>query len=351
MITALKNIFFVTIPSLFLMFLVLEVVFRTIVPASEFPLTKYDPEHRMLLFENRFANEGTYTLGKSAEQRGHWRINNFGWNSPINYHPEKNKTRIAIIGDSFIEAFQVDNDKSYPSLLRESLKDSAEVYSFGVSGSQLGQYLHMYRYAAKLFDPDVVVINVVHNDFDETIFSLRPDRALYLTLEINGDEVTERPPDVYVPSTVKRLLRKSALVRYMNQNLKIGIAGRKNDAEYAANIILQDVQANAALVRKGAAYILERFRAESEGRRVIFIMDAPREDIYANRLDTSEVMFLNTMLRELCTEYGFELLDLTESMAADYVAHGIKFNSDLDAHWDAYGHRFVADQVLPLFRP
>jgi hypothetical protein len=333
--------------------LALEVVFRTVIPASEFPLVKFDPEHRILLFENRVATEGTFTLGKRAEIRGRWRINNYGWNSPVDYDPQKTQPRLVVIGDSFVEAFQVDNDKSFISLLRESLSDSMEVYSFGISGSQLSQYLQMYRYAAKVFDPDVVVITVVHNDFDESIFNLKPDKSIYLTLDIKDGAVTERPPDAYVPSRIKRLLRHSALVRYLSQNLKIGLTNtvvrHKND-QYAANVEVRSLQQNAEMIRKATSYILERFRDESDGRRIIFLMDAPRQDIYDNRLDKSEVLFLNRMFQELCVEYGFELLDLTDSMSHAYAANGKVFNPDTDGHWNEYGHGFVADQVLRLFR-
>jgi hypothetical protein len=63
------------------------------------------------------------------------------------------------------------------------------------------------------------------------------------------------------------------------------------------------------------------------------------------------VTFLHDMFGELCRENGFELLDLTESMTRDYAANGRKFDTEWDAHWNEYGHRFVAQRVLEMLKP
>ena len=103
-----------------------------------------------------------------------------GWNYPIDYYPINDKKLIAVIGDSYIEAFQVDVDKNYPFLLREKLKNDYEVYAFGKSGAPLSQYLHISRYVNRHFDPDILIFNLVHNDFDESIQELYPGNTYFL---------------------------------------------------------------------------------------------------------------------------------------------------------------------------
>jgi hypothetical protein len=218
-----------------------------------------------------------------------------------------------------------------------------------MSGASLSHYLHIYRYALDLFDPDIFIFNVVHNDFDESIHNIRPDQKHVLTLDIEGSEVRERDPAPYTPSKSNRLIRKSALARYLYLNLKVHrILRKKPDAKpvYTANIDVAEVERRTELIRTAVSYILERFRVESEGKRILFVMDGPRVDIYENRLDRSRVLFLHTMLAEACRETGFEFLDLTRSMAEDYAVNGRRFDSELDMHWDEYGHAFVAQRIL-----
>ena len=93
-------------------------------------------------------------------------INNEGWNNEIKYIQNKTNYRIAIIGDSYVEAFQVDVNESFPSLLQINFPD-IEVYSFGISGSPLSNYYQMIKYVSKKFNTDLYIINMVNNDYDE----------------------------------------------------------------------------------------------------------------------------------------------------------------------------------------
>ncbi|HEY9182375.1 MAG TPA: SGNH/GDSL hydrolase family protein, partial [Gammaproteobacteria bacterium] len=165
---ALKNLAMVSVPSLALVLLVLEVVFRTAIPAAARPQAFFDATTSIWKLDRSVQAEGLATIGKLAQQRARWRINNEGWNSPIDYATEKSRSRVAVIGDSYVEALQVDIERSYPNLLASELGSAWEVYAFGVSGAPLSQYLHMARYVVARFSPDVLVLNLVHNDFTES---------------------------------------------------------------------------------------------------------------------------------------------------------------------------------------
>ena len=58
--------------------------------------------------------------------------------------------------------------------LREKLHSQFDVYGFGKSGAPLSQYLQMTRYVIKHFDPEIIVINVIRNDFDESLRRVWP---------------------------------------------------------------------------------------------------------------------------------------------------------------------------------
>jgi hypothetical protein len=78
----LKNILIVTLPALFIILLLLEVLFRTVIPASEFPMNVFDEKDKIWKYSNE-KNTGLHTIGKFAEIQAKWRINNMGWNYPI----------------------------------------------------------------------------------------------------------------------------------------------------------------------------------------------------------------------------------------------------------------------------
>ena len=169
-VKGLKYFPLLTVPAVILTFLMLELAFRFVIPASTTPFAYFDTAEQILRLDENGPQSGTHTVGKAAQIRGRWQVNNFGWNSEIDYEMNRReKTRIAVIGDSFIVALHVDVEESMPGLLREKIGDQAEVYSFGTRGAPMSQYLHMSRYVNKNSDPDILVFNIVNNDFDRSL--------------------------------------------------------------------------------------------------------------------------------------------------------------------------------------
>ncbi len=355
MTKALKNFLVITIPTFIILILLLELFFRVIIPASEIPQSFFDEKELIFRYETNSKSEGLFTIGKAAQQKGRWRINNYGWNSPIDYMSQRENKLIAIFGDSYIEAFQVDTDKSYPSLLRNEMGENFDVYSFGISGAPLSEYLNYSRYANKYFNPDILIFNIVHNDFIESILKLRPEKTNMLTLNIEGDTITENLPkpdySLRQYNRLEKIIYKSALIRYLYFNLHIGSfiinIRKKNNSEekYNANIEVSKNLDNKSLIIKSVDYILGKIHEENPNKRIIFIIDAARGDIYRNTLKNSNILFLHDILKENCLKYNFEYIDLSLPMENDYKKNKIKFNSEIDAHWNEYGHNFVYNQI------
>lgn len=345
----------VTLPTLAVCALVLELVFRFLVPASDPPMGWFAEEGAMY----RFATDretGLVTTGPFARQRARWRINNEGWNSPVDYSRSRTHPLVAVIGDSYVEAFQVDTDKTYPSLLREALAGRWDVYSFGVSGAPLSQYLHLGRHVVEEFDPDVIVINVVHNDFAESILRLNSRDRHWLLLDSSGGRMTEVPPRANPSFTqyspLKTLLRRSAVVRYLVFNLAARDIVERLGARHAAvgaNISLATVAANRDDIRRATRYIFTRMREAFGERRVLIVMDAPRDGIYTGHID-DELKFLHALTAGTAREVGFTVLDLTEPMRRAYAGDQVRFESPWDGHWNEYGHAFVAGLVEGALR-
>lgn len=354
----LKNFLLLTIPSLFILFLLLELFFRWVIPAADVPRAYFDEQEGMYYFDTT-VKDGLYTLGKFAEVRGRWHINNRSWNSAVDYDETGEKPLIAVIGDSYIEALQVDTGESYPDLLRKQLPPGYSVYAFGKSGAPLSQYLHMSRYVRKYFKPRIIIVNIIYNDFAESIRSHYPEYSYFLQLDtLSKDSLYEIPPrtrgDFLQYHPWKKLIYRSALFRYCFFNLHISEMWRNwkgnRDKKFEGNIDVDEVESIKPEVHRATDYILGRLRAENPDSKFLFVMDGTRDGIYNNNGSGSKVAWMYTMMRELTGKYGFHFLDLTGPMKEDYQKHHRAFNAPIDRHWNEYGHALVAREVVTYLR-
>jgi hypothetical protein len=76
---------------------------------------------------------------------------------------------LAVIGESYIEASSVRYPETMHGRLAKSMEGHLRVYSFAASGAPLSQYVTWARHAAKDYGATALVINVVGNDFDESL--------------------------------------------------------------------------------------------------------------------------------------------------------------------------------------
>lgn len=345
----LKNILIVSIPTLLILFIILELFFRFVIPASNPPLSVYRQEERFINYSNDRA-EGLYTIGKFAKIRTKWTINNEGWNYPVDYTSDRDgMPLIAVIGDSYIDTDIVSSDKNFPYRLREKLYPEMEVYAFGLSGIPLSQYYHINKYVNRKFDPDIVIINLIYNDFEEAFRKFYPGSSSWQIIETDTTYSLVPPADINISPTTKswkKLLYKSALFRYLHRNLLVFQIFKKVERdEVESNVEIVEDQGKRAEIKRGTDFLFRKIKEENEGRRLIFIIDAPRPSIYEGNLESSQVRWMNEMVGELAAKHGCELIDLTETMRLDYEKNKKKFNPEIDGHWNEYGHQLVAGKV------
>src|SRR5437762_207826 len=206
-----------SLASIVVCLLAAEVVLRFL-PVStglrSMPVTAADP---VLHFtpDRPFTN----SLGWNFHNVVHGRVNNAGFVNDQDYVRD-GLPLIAVIGDSFIEAQMVPYAQSLQGRLAAALDDTFRVYSFAGSGAPLSQYLIWAGYAVKEYRARGVVINVVGNDFDESLSAYRlgpgfwqyaPDASGVLRLRLNPHRA----------GTLISLARHSAFARYVIINLGI----------------------------------------------------------------------------------------------------------------------------------
>lgn len=345
-----KNLLYVTLPTLLLLFLLLELFFRFVIPASELPVSTFDPDFHVLKYRNDNRGDGIHTIGKRGQYPTRYHVNNEGWINIKDYEREKQRKRIAVIGDSFVAAFQVNTGEAFFDHLEKALNDSIEVYSFGYSGSPFSQYLQMAKYATHHFQPDALIVNLVYNDFTESIKGAagKDHFWTYKPLRNTTYELI-RPQYKLKYLRIKQLISYSALYRYFFLNVRIHKPKRKRPDSVAAYQAYQAKSEIKEVSRKEQVAvitsIMEAFKLAFPKQRIIFVMDGPRAAIYHDWQEKMSTIWYNKYFAETCKVYDIEFIDLTPYFVADYKVHQQKFEFAEDGHWNAYAHRLVGQVI------
>jgi hypothetical protein len=308
---------------------------------------------------------GVWRVGDDVA--GRFRVNAQGWNSGHASYartpPPEGVERIAIIGDSFVEALQVDYDASLAELLERAGAGRIQVYRFGVSGAPLSQYLLMARQVARLYRPDVIVLVLVHNDFIESYANV-PGRytSSFLKFRMKEGEVAEEIAPVPYQAGWRDWLRQTATLRYLYYRRKLtpetvlaqlpAVSGQPSGAPaYQANVALSPLLAERENITGATRYALGQFRrlAEEYRFRPLVIMDGDRRAIEAE-MDSAPLyregaLWLNAMAKEAAQAEGITFIDLQAAFEADWRAHHQPLSFVSDNHWNARGHAIAAQAL------
>ena len=72
-----------------------------------------------------------------------------------------------------LKLFKFHLQKPFYNILEENIDNKFKVYSFGFSGAPLSQYLKWAEFSVDKFNVSHLVINVVANDFDESLLKYK----------------------------------------------------------------------------------------------------------------------------------------------------------------------------------
>lgn len=102
-----------------------------------------------------------------------------GWD-PWNKSSEE--VRIVVLGDSFTFGYGVEENETFPAILQESLRralsENLTVINLGVRGYGTQQEYELYRYVGVEYNPDIVILALNRNDWEDTRLSHPHDTAL-----------------------------------------------------------------------------------------------------------------------------------------------------------------------------
>jgi len=294
-------------------------------------------------------------------------INRQGWNSTKPAYSEAKTPgvlRVAVVGDSYVHGSFVDTAQGFPEVIERQLNAAgvaAEVLRFGMDGAPLSQYLHMLRREVAAFKPDLVVVLLIHNDFDESYRFLKT-RYASAFLKVGVDE--EGRPREIAPADFAAgradTLRELNTFRYLYYKTGAYLRLKSlvsrlwwgGDEDFAAEFVSSGVDirriADHAKNRFFARYVLSEMKALSrqDGFKLAFAMDGVREAVYTGKpADSYEVHKLNRIAGELTSELGLPFLDLQDTFQDHYAREGRRFEFDFDWHWNVLGNRLAGEAI------
>ena len=325
--------------------ILLEVIFRILPTSDSFKLKKVNIDHPIMRYEEN--RDVTKQIGFNFKHVNVKHVNNYGYASDKDFQKKELQTKpiIAVIGDSYVDAFQVKNKDTFHAILDKGLL-SHDVYPIGISGSPLSQYIAFSRYAAEQFSPRLYIFLIIKNDFDESFKKVKNAPAFHYFNETDQLTLAE-----YNPSIIKKIARKSAFVRYLYIDLKIKSQINrlfKNEhipIEIQTNTSVNFLELGEEAINK----FLYNIKDLTETSKVIILLDGDRSSIYNGEMRRNinkPVNILYEKFKELSISIqNVEIIDLHNFFLNDWIENGKKFNYDYDYHWNEHGHA-VAAQIL-----
>lgn len=215
-------------------FLLLEVALRTFYWTAEKRMFDLTPKRTTL----EWVNNSTLGRRLKASQEGWFvahtneystliKVNSKGWRDTEHSFEKPDVVRILILGDSFVENFQVPLENTFFRQLEERLNNESdkkyEIIAMGLGNTGTAQqFIALKEYGLK-YNPDLVVQLFYTNDIKNNSKELNNNPYVpYLKFENGGAVVI--PPNIKATSRTKELLKKSRLIKLLldaRQNLLI----------------------------------------------------------------------------------------------------------------------------------
>jgi lysophospholipase L1-like esterase len=330
-------------------FLVMEAFFHWLVPAADVPRGYQYPEFQIMLHDTTSARSGVNTRGRWARPAFTWHINNYGANAAEDFKSAENRKRpcIVAIGNSYLQGLYSNVDAHLSARLERKLDNKVAVYNLGTSGVTLSQYVRVARFARHHFSPNMILLQTSLSSLRNSIRDLKfvPYSAQYAVSDTGF--VLGKPTRFHV-SRKNRLLRGSALVRYLFFNANFTLGGgivqeavqkpvREDDQEHRRR--------EETMMREVLELILTRLLEENPGVPVLVVVDTDRLKIYETGGEVSPLA-VAPIYRDVCARTGVHLVDISERFAREYRANGRRFEFADNYHWDPYGVEIVADEVV-----
>ena len=303
--------------------------------------------------------------------------------------------RIAILGDSFSEAFQVSQNRTFWAVLERELQampeyrdQKVEVINFGVSGFGTIQEWQMLEHYARDYSPDLVLLaflpgNDVRNNLRQLEpdhrrpFALMKDGELQLDVLFRDDPMEKRFRELTWSACKDQAIRRSRVVHLIYRTLEDWRARKSIVATVGAeeggidNAVFAP-PTNAAWIEAWQITdrVLELIQkdCQSMGARLVVVILNNSVEVHpdpevtaslAVKLGVSDLEEPQRQLTAIGDRHGFPVIRLLERMRdiarLDKVCfHGFPNSSPCAGHWNELGHetagKLIAEDLSELLK-
>ena len=300
---------------------------------------------------------------------------------------EEGVTRIAVLGDSFVEGVQVSNEDVLTKKMEDYLGEKVEVLNFGVAGFGTLQAYLTYKERVQKFKPDIVVLGFLSaNDIRNNSLELEslyeggkhPDKP-FLERTKEGWEILPVPQKSSAQNGAVLYLKKHfVLYRFLwfAKGRMVGMfrtapvvedRGSENINAYLERLFMFPEEEVFEKAWGATDYLIEELKKEVEkdGARFILVSfptgihmeEDPKktleEEYGASLPEEYDVDYPEIHLSNFSREKGILYLDMTPVFRAyrdEYKLSSPYFSYDHDGHWAPIGHDLAAKTIAEYLR-
>ena len=302
--------------------------------------------------------------------------------------------RIAVLGDSYAEAFQVDMEKTFWAIMENSLQSckhlrarKVEVINFGVSGYGTASELVTLRTRVWKYQPDIILLAfLTGNDVRNNLYALEKDRSRpYFSYDPEQKILT---PTKLPGSDKLQYLRefKDALYPAMKRSRVLQLISHAVDIYRQKQFVVQQPQVTASIAENQGqkvdldnmvylkptdalwkeawnvteAIIREMNREVAKRGAVLFIATLsngiqvhPNRSVYvefSNRNRVQDIFYPDKRIIALAKKERIPAVMLAPELRRyaeenNVCVHGFPNALPCDGHWNTHGHRVAGERI------
>lgn len=295
--------------------------------------------------------------------------------------------RIAVLGDSYVEAAQVDLAATFWKVIESDFNSGrsgnpARVMGFGISGFGTAQELLVFRHYVKPLQPDIVVLTMtLSNDIRNNSKELEPVQERPFFRLDDGqleEDNTFRQHSAFLEAQGGGARFKTSLINcshilQLAAEFKSHVGLPRNENSESAveagleSSVYHSPRTNAwkdawelteALIRR----LHEEVRATGATLAVVTLTDGKQVhpdrsayDKFCAQVGVEDLEYGDRRIAALCQEEGIAVLNLAQPMHDQAVAdqafyHGFRNTKFGEGHWNVAGHRVAGELIAEFLR-
>lgn len=301
--------------------------------------------------------------------------------------------RVAVLGDSYTEALQVNREDTFCSVIETNLGDrelegyaSVEVLNFGVAGYGTGQELMLLEGYVEQFEPDLVVLAfLTGNDIRNNSMVLETSKRPFYFLE-KGEL---RRDYSFRDSQAFRIKSSLPFVAFLEMSEHVRLLQLANRTRFALQAIGHQRGDSSPQSEFGLDYlvyqdpfdeswreawevteaILVEMAEESARQKAAFLVvtlsnsdqvnpDTSIREGVCQSLGIEDLFYPDRRVAAFCESQGIEFLTLApllleEATKRNECFHGFENTKLCSGHWNEGGHavagKFISDRIYDSF--